>query len=192
MPLFDTEDASISLLRPAEPPGRLRTSAPRKAACIRGRVRQPSDAADQIVTIDGRTHIGKVAKQLRDGLVRHVGGQPTAVELAVIERCIQLKLRIAAMDLDFAATGTMSSHATKSYLAWSNSFVRALNSLGLEAAPAPTESLASIVGTITARKAAQAAPPAPAPVPIPPPRDATLPRHGVRHEPDLGASSPTS
>ena len=189
MALPDIDDASISLLRPAEPPGRPRTSAPRKAACIRGRVRQPSDAADAIVTIDGRTHIGKVAKQLRDGLVRHVGGRPSAVELAVIERAVQLKLRVAAMDLDFAATGTMSSHATKSYLAWSNSFVRALNTLGLEATPAPTESLATLLADIGARRGAPVPVGACPPVSGPQTRDATQARPGARIDLISGVSA---
>lgn len=130
-------------------------SSPPRTLCIRAKQRQPTDAADAIVTIDGRTNLGRAARLLRDGLVRHVGGSPNHVQTALIERIIQIKLRITAMDADFAHTGSMSEHATKSYLAWSNSYVRALNTLGLKAAPEPAASLTDIVGE-HARRAAQA------------------------------------
>lgn len=164
MPLRNVDDDPISLLRRADPPGRPRTSAPRKPPCIRARARQPSEAMDQIISIDLRTTIGKQAKQLRDSLTRHVGGRPNGVQLALIERAIQLKLRVSAMDMSFAATGEMSTHATKAYLAWSNSFTRCLACLGLTSIPAPTESLADVLASVGRLKRAQAAEHTPATV----------------------------
>jgi hypothetical protein len=43
-------------------------------------------------------------RETRAELVAHVGGKPSAVQSALIERACQLTLRIVAMDRKFAET----------------------------------------------------------------------------------------
>ena len=57
----------------------------------------------------------------------------------MIQRCIQLRLRLFALDEQFAATGTMSVHSSKLYLAWSNSFTRTLTALGKSVPQTPPQ-----------------------------------------------------
>ena len=89
---------------------------------------------------------------LRDELVRHVGGAPGGVQLALIERAVQLKLRLIGMDLTFAETGAMSAHAARTYLAWSNSFTRTLAVLGLHPAKEPPPPLADVLSAARTRQ----------------------------------------
>jgi hypothetical protein len=97
-------------------------------------------------------------REARAELVAHVGGNPSATQRALIEQCVQLRLRLAVMDRAFAeAGGTMTAHDSRTYLAWSNSYSRTLRQLGLKGAPAPVATLAGYL----AAKAAQ--PPASAP-----------------------------
>ena len=60
-------------------------------------------------------------RETRAALVAHVGGKPSAVQAAMIERACQLTLRIVAMDRKFAETGAQTDHDSRTYLAWSNS-----------------------------------------------------------------------
>jgi hypothetical protein len=60
-------------------------------------------------------------RETRAELAAHVGGKPSAVQAAMIERACQLTLRIVAMDRKFAETGAQTDHDSRTYLAWSNS-----------------------------------------------------------------------
>jgi hypothetical protein len=73
-------------------------------------------------------------RETRAELVAHVGGKPTAVQSAMIERACQLTLRIVAMDRTFAETGAQTDHDSRTYLAWSNSLTRTLTQLGVAGA----------------------------------------------------------
>ena len=59
----------------------------------------------------------------------------------LIERAAQLSLRIAMMDDATAAGKSITSHDSKTYLAWSNSLTRALRDLGLKGAAQAPRSL---------------------------------------------------
>ena len=82
------------------------------------------------------------ARKLRASLIAHCGGKPSPTQAALIEQAGELKLRLAVMDAEFICTGHRSLHASRDYLAWSNSLVRLLRQLGLESA---TERPASII-----------------------------------------------
>ena len=93
-------------------------------------------------TIDGRTKEGRMLNAARAEFRAHVGGTPSAAQVAVIEQLAQLKLRLSKMDATFLETGEMSIHYSKIYLAWSNSYARLLNQLGLRGAKQAAPTLA--------------------------------------------------
>jgi hypothetical protein len=63
-------------------------------------------------------------------------------QAAIIDQLVQLRVRIATMDREFAETGDMSAHASKTYLAWANSYARLLRHLGLKGVAERPPSLA--------------------------------------------------
>ena len=92
--------------------------------------------------LDQRTKEARLMRETRAALVAHIGGKPSAVQAALIERACQLTLRIATMDRKFAETGEQTDHDSRTYLAWSNSLTRALRQLGLKGAATEPPSLA--------------------------------------------------
>ena len=74
-----------------------------------------------LAKLDQRTKEARLMRETRAALVAHVGGKPSAVQAAMIERACQLTLRIVAMDRKFAETGAQTDHDSRTYLAWSNS-----------------------------------------------------------------------
>ena len=78
-------------------------------------------------------------RETRAELAAHVGGRPTAVQSALIERACQLTLRIVTMDRKFAEIGEQTDHDSRTYLAWSNSLTRTLAQLGVAGASAARE-----------------------------------------------------
>jgi hypothetical protein len=85
---------------------------------------------------DMRSREGRLLKQMREALVAHLGGEArlTAPQRAILERCVMLQLRVAALDQKIV-DGTFSEYDSKVYLAFSNSLTRSLTALGLEPAP---------------------------------------------------------
>jgi hypothetical protein len=61
-----------------------------------------------LAKLDARTKQARLLRETRAALTAHVGGKPSAVQAAMIERAVQLTLRIADMDAKFAETGAMS------------------------------------------------------------------------------------
>lgn len=84
-------------------------------------------------------------RRLRADLVRHVGGRPSATQRALIERAVNLTLQVARMDAKALRDGGLSDHATREYLAWSNTLTRTMVALGLDAAQPPAPTLAEIM-----------------------------------------------
>jgi hypothetical protein len=68
----------------------------------------------------------------------------------MITQAAELKLRLAVMDQEFIRTSYRSAHASRDYLAWSNSMVRLLRQLGLEGA---AERVVPITETLAAEAA---------------------------------------
>ncbi len=97
-----------------------------------------------LAKLDGRTREARLVRDTRAALTAHVGGAPSATERVLIDRACQLTLRIVAMDRQFAETGAMSEHASRTYLAWSNSLTRTLREIGFKSAPPPRKTLADL------------------------------------------------
>ena len=83
---------------------------------------------------------------VRADLTAHVGGKPSATQQMLIERAAQLTLQVAQLDAKIATPGGLTERDHRAYLAWSNSLVRTLRTLGLAAAPqrplTPAEAMA--------------------------------------------------
>lgn len=92
--------------------------------------------------LDGRTRAARLAKDVRKSLTAHIGGRPSATQKMLIERAVQLTIRITAMDSKFAETGLQTEHDSRTYLAWSANLARVLRDLGMEGAAQRTPTLA--------------------------------------------------
>jgi hypothetical protein len=94
-------------------------------------------------SIDRRTAEGRLFDDFRSELVKHVGGSPNIVQLAMIERCAWVRLRIALMDEKLLAGG-MTDQDSKIYLAWSNTLARTLVALGVQSASTPVDPMEAL------------------------------------------------
>ena len=97
-----------------------------------------------LAKLDGRTREGRLVRDTRSALIAHIGGQPSATQRALVERAVQLTLRIASMDRKFAETGVQTEHDSRTYLAWSASLSRALRDLGMKGVAEKPRTLAEI------------------------------------------------
>ncbi len=95
--------------------------------------RQPA----KVPSRDGRSADAVLLRRTKAALCAHVGGKPSATQRALIDRAAQLTLHVARMDARAMEDGGLSDHATREYLAWSNTLSRTLALLGLDAVPAP-------------------------------------------------------
>jgi len=91
-----------------------------------------------------RTAEGRLIRDVRADLIKHVGGAPSAPARALIERAVMLTVQLARMDAKALRDGAMSEHASREYLAWSNTLTRTMKALGLKAAPAKPPTLAEV------------------------------------------------
>ena len=69
------------------------------------------------------------------------------VQRRLIERAVNIHIRLVIMDSKFAVLGEMTDYNSRMYLAWANSYSRLLRQLGLRGAPAKPQTLADIIGT---------------------------------------------
>jgi hypothetical protein len=102
--------------------------------------------------LDQRSREYRLLRRFRESLVAHIGGTPSAVQTALIERAAQLQLRIALFDAKFVEKGGMSDHDSRTYLAWSNSLTRTLAQLGLHAASSPRSTIDDHIKRIEAAR----------------------------------------
>ena len=106
--------------------------------------------------LDWRTREAKVIVAAREKFTRHVGGEPNAVQRALIERAARLTLYIELMDSEAIKSGTMTERNSRQYLAWVNSLRLTLRELGIEeAAPKAKRPAGAALGDYLASKAAQ-------------------------------------
>jgi hypothetical protein len=103
----------------------------------------PQSTSTRLAKLDGRTTLAKRAKQRREELIQHVGGNPSATQKALIEQAVMLQMRIDMMDSATIEGGAMNSGDDRRYLAWANSLARLMRQLGQKSAPRPTVSLAA-------------------------------------------------
>jgi hypothetical protein len=88
-----------------------------------------------LAKIDRRTKESRLMAAARDELTRHVGGSPSSVQKALIERATRLMLYVEVMDRETLEAGTMSERNSRQYLAWSNALRLTLRELGIKSAP---------------------------------------------------------
>lgn len=106
----------------------------------------PNFTTATLAKLDRRTRESRLLEATRAELVAHVGGQPSATQRALIDRCSMLSLHLALLDeKTLSAGGTMTEHDSRQYLAWSNSFTRAMRDLGVKPAAAKAPSLADLI-----------------------------------------------
>lgn len=105
----------------------------------------PRCGPDALAKRDGRTREAKLIRQVREELIAHVGGKPSATQRALIERAVNLSIRIAIMDERFAETGHQTELDSRTYLAWSNTLTRTIRSLGLKGPASRTPTLADYI-----------------------------------------------
>ena len=101
--------------------------------------------------LHGNSTERRAAARLRADLIAHCGGHPSATQMAMIDQATELKLRLAVMDQDFIRTSRRSAHASRDYLAWSNSMVRLLRQLGLKGAAEKPPNLQNYLATASRR-----------------------------------------
>lgn len=92
----------------------------------------PYSRARSLQKMDGRTREARLMRDLRAELFAHVGGKPSATQVALIDRCVWLSLHMAQLDAKAADGRAMTEHDSRTYLAWSNTLTRTLRQLGLE------------------------------------------------------------
>lgn len=105
----------------------------------------PYSRGAALAKLDGRTLEGRLARDVRADLIKHVGAAPSTTQIMLIDSIVQLQLRIAAMDRKFAESAATSEHDTRTYLAWAAALRRALRELGLKGAPQRPPSLKDII-----------------------------------------------
>lgn len=111
----------------------------------RGRYVGPYSRPGALAGMDRRTRAGRLLKAITADLVAHVGGNPTVTQRWLITRIGMLALRCGQLDAKIIEGGGLTEHDSRTFLAWSNSLSRALRDLGLDAAAAAPQSLASIL-----------------------------------------------
>ena len=98
-----------------------------------------------LTRLDGRSREARLLRDTRAELAAHVGGKPSATQTALITRAAMLTLYLARMDAKAMETGAMSDHATREYLAWSNTLTRTMRQLGLKGIAEKAPSLSEII-----------------------------------------------
>jgi hypothetical protein len=84
--------------------------------------------------VDGRSTLGKLMRQVRADLIRHVGGKPSATQKMLIERAVTLTGYLARLDAEALSPAGLSDHRRREYLAADGSLRRTLREIGLEGA----------------------------------------------------------
>jgi hypothetical protein len=122
-----------------------------------------------LAILDQRTKEARLLRETVRDLTRHVGGCPSATQRTLIERAAWLTLHVAQLDAKATASGCMTDHSARQYLAWSNSLTRTLAQLGLkgpvERAPTLAEVIAAPAPPISTALHTSTAPAGPAGAP---------------------------
>ena len=117
------------------------------------RTRKPRPSADgpfsralQTGALDKRTREARYLAAARQLLIQHLGGNPSATQLVLIDRCAWLMLHCLLM-VQRIVSGKQDwgENDRKCYLAFSNSLVRTLREIGLEGNPTRQPTLAEVL-----------------------------------------------
>lgn len=82
-------------------------------------------------TKDGRSREAVLYRLIVKQLRAHVGGSPNHAQELLIGRIAWLSVHLSHIDERAIKDGGLSPHATREYLAWSNSIAKMLGRLGL-------------------------------------------------------------
>jgi hypothetical protein len=105
--------------------------------------------------VDGRSTLGRFARDLENQLIRHVGGSPSVTERLVIERLVACTIQLDLLDQKLR-DGKWSELDARTHAGLINRHRLMARELGLQPAPPPTSSLRDI--TLSIRRQAEAAP----------------------------------
>jgi hypothetical protein len=97
-----------------------------------------------LAKIDQRTREAALLRRVREELTAHVGGNPSAVERVLIERCCWVQLRLAMLDKKLASGRDFTEIDSNVYLAWANTLARTLVRLGVKPAATRPPTLADL------------------------------------------------
>jgi hypothetical protein len=99
----------------------------------------PNSARHVLLRMDKRSKPARMLKAIRHKLFAHLAeigiSKPNAVQEEIIERATWLRLHIALADSKSANGLDMSDIGQRNYLAWTNSYQKALMRLGIAAEP---------------------------------------------------------
>ena len=96
--------------------------------------------------IDRRSKEGRFLAAARYLLIQHLGGQPSATQLVLVDRVAWLMLHCLLLDRRMvSAKQDWGENDRKCYLAFSNALVRTLREIGLEGNPARQPTLAEVL-----------------------------------------------
>ncbi len=98
---------------------------------------RPLGPYSRVVPVDGRTRQGRHLAKLRAEFTAHLGGTLSATQRVLIERAINLVLRVDLMDAKAHRDGGMTPHDARTYLAWCNSLRLIMRELGLDRTASP-------------------------------------------------------
>lgn len=103
-------------------------------------------------SVDGRSAIGRLIRDMEFQLVAHVGGQPSVTQKLLIERMIKVRLQLDLLDAKLAS-GAWTPHDSRTYGGLLNAYRLTAREIGMDAKPPPQPTLAEHL----ARRAREAA-----------------------------------
>jgi hypothetical protein len=92
--------------------------------------------------IDQRSWEGRFLATARHHMAEHIGGNPTIAQRVLIDRIAWLMLHCHLLDQRIASGSAWGENDRKCYLAFSNSLIRSLREIGLEASAGREPTLA--------------------------------------------------
>ncbi len=95
---------------------------------------KPYSGPGRLAKLDGRSREARMIRDTRAALLDHLGNRPSATQRMLIDRAALLTLQVSLMDMKHASGG-LTEHDGRQYLAWVNTLGRLLRHLGLEGAP---------------------------------------------------------
>ncbi|MGH7012549.1 MAG: hypothetical protein ACREEL_00065 [Stellaceae bacterium] len=105
---------------------------------FKARKLSPGSGPVVLAKLDQRTREARLMAETRASLIHHLGGDPSPVQAALVDRIALLTLHVALFDRKALEAGGLDERDSRSYLAYSNSLARALRQLGLQGvAPRP-------------------------------------------------------
>jgi hypothetical protein len=103
-----------------------------------------------------KTKEGELYRRVVRLLREHVGGKPSHTQELLIGRIAWLQVHLAHIDERAVRDGGLSPHATREYLAWSNTIARMTERLGFQPASTEPQSIWDIIRQEQAANATRA------------------------------------